>query len=268
MRMISLRPAQLAIDFLCYVDAQIKAESKSGGLSNTQRHWLAFCITAIVPTNQVCWAAFARLSLGGLKKSKISWMFRWSKIPWDSLVKHSVEAVLRYYGIRNGTLVIDDTDRERSKNVKKIGKVHKIKDKKTGGYFLGQNIIFLLLVTDKITIPVGFRFYEPDPEDRKWGKEDKRQRLLKVPRAERPKRPARNPGYPTKQESALALLREFSNHHHDVRISCILADALYGTAHFIREASKISPQVISQIRKNQIIRPKVKTNLSKAVSKA
>ena len=141
--MISLRPAQFAVDFLRYVDAQIILGTKSGGLTNAQRHWLAFCITAILLTNQVCWAAFARLSLGRIKKSKISWMFRWSKIPWDSLVKHSVKAVLRYYGVRCGTLVIDDTDHERSKNVKKIGNVHKIRDKKTGGYFRGQNIVFL-----------------------------------------------------------------------------------------------------------------------------
>jgi hypothetical protein len=42
-------------------------------------------------------------------------------------------------------LVIDDTDIERSKNVTQIGGAHKIKDKKTGGYFLGQNIVFIIL---------------------------------------------------------------------------------------------------------------------------
>ncbi len=56
--------------------------------------------------------------------------------------------------------------------------MHKIRDKKHAGFFSGQNIIFLLLVSDTLTITilVGFRFYEPDPDISAWRKEDKRLR--------------------------------------------------------------------------------------------
>ena len=60
-------------------------------------------------------------------------------------------------------MVIDDSDPERSKNTTQIAKVYKIRDKKRFGFLSGQNIIFLLLITDSPTIPVGFSFYEPDP---------------------------------------------------------------------------------------------------------
>ncbi|KJU81953.1 hypothetical protein MBAV_005857 [Candidatus Magnetobacterium bavaricum] len=49
-------------------------------------------------------------------------------------------------------------------------------DKETGGYIIGQNIVFIVLVTPKITIPVGFEFYVPEPEMTKWYKEEKRLR--------------------------------------------------------------------------------------------
>jgi hypothetical protein len=75
----------------------------------------------------------------------------------------SVRVVLKTYGITEGVLVLDDSDRARSKNTRNLHKVHKLKDKKTNGYTMGQNLVFLVLVTPKITIPVGFAFYEPDP---------------------------------------------------------------------------------------------------------
>jgi hypothetical protein len=50
---------------------------------------------------------------------------------------------------------------------KKIHKLHKIKDKKTGGYLLGQSLVLLLFVSEKITFPIGFAFYAPDPAIKK-----------------------------------------------------------------------------------------------------
>ena len=58
---------------------------------------------------------------------------------------------------------IDDTDKKRSKSTRKISYVHKIKHKPSGGYVMGQSIVFLVLITPKITIPVGFAFHMPDP---------------------------------------------------------------------------------------------------------
>ena len=67
--------------------------------------------------------------------------------------------VLEKYGISEGELVGDDSDRQRAKTTKRIFAAHKIFDKKTGGYFNGQTVILLYLVTPKISLPVGFRFW-------------------------------------------------------------------------------------------------------------
>jgi hypothetical protein len=37
-----------------------------------------------------------------------------------------------------------------------------------------QTVVLLLLVTQSVTIPVGFAFYMPDPALTAWTKEDKR----------------------------------------------------------------------------------------------
>jgi hypothetical protein len=68
-----------------------------------------------------------------------------------SLLQASTKHIISAYGIKYGVLVIDDTDKQRSKNTTEIAKLHKIRDKKTSGYFNGQNLIFLLLVCEKVT---------------------------------------------------------------------------------------------------------------------
>ena len=65
---------------------------------------------------------------------------------------------------RKGILSTDDSDHRRSKTTKRIFKAHKLKDKKSGGYVNGQTIVLLVLVTPKVTLPVGFAFYQADPE--------------------------------------------------------------------------------------------------------
>lgn len=116
--------------------------------------------------------------------------------------------------------------------------------------------MFLVLVTDLITVPVGFAFYMPDPEMTAWNKLIKKLRKKGVPPKERPPKPLKNVKYPTKQEIALSLPAQFAKYHPDVRIKCILADALYGTADFADKASRVfgGVQVISQIKCNQKIR--------------
>ena len=41
-------------------------------------------------------------------------------------------------------LMIDDTDKQRSKSVQDIASLHKLHDKDSGGYILDQNLVFLL----------------------------------------------------------------------------------------------------------------------------
>lgn len=158
-------------------------------MSALQCHWLSFVILGLLVTNSLCWSRFERFGLNEYKASAICWMFKKAKIAWDFLLHASVLKIIESYSIHHGVLVIDDTDAERSKYTKQIAKVHTIRDKKSAGYFRGQNIIFLVLVTDKVTIPVGFEFYQPDPEMSAWVKEDKRLRGKKVPKKFCPEKP-------------------------------------------------------------------------------
>jgi hypothetical protein len=255
-RMIIGKPAPFVSAFIEAVDTAIRAHQPHYAMSATQRAWLAFCLTAVLVTNSICWARFERASLGTYALAALSWMFRHSKIPWDHLLMASVRVILRHHGITSGSLVVDDTDNQRSKSAKTLAHLYKLRDKESGGYLWGQSLVFLVLVTAKISIPVGFVFYQPAPEFSAWYKKDKALKKLGVSKPQRPPKPAPDPRYPTKQHLALHLLEAFKAHHPDIQVHCITADALYGTAPFVDGASALfgGVQVLSQIRSNQNIR--------------
>src|ERR671924_1136993 len=254
--MVIGKPAPFVSAFVDAIDAAIRTHQPHHALSVTQRTWLAFGIPAVLVTNSICWARFARASLGTYALAALSWMFRHSKIPWDHLLVASVRVILQHHGITSGSLIVDDTDNPRSKSAKALAYLYKLRDKDSGGYLWGQSLVFLLLVTAKISLPVGFVFYQPAPELSAWYKKDKALKKQGVPKHQRPPKPAPNPQYPTKQHLALRLLEMFKAHHPDIRVHCIAADALYGTAPFVDGASALfgGVQVISQIRSNQHLR--------------
>src|SRR5437660_11774726 len=113
-----------------------------------------------------------------------------------------------------------------------LAHLYKLRDKDSGGYLWGQSLVFLVLVTPKISIPVGFTFYQPAPERSAWYRQEKVLKKQGVPKQQRPPKPAPHPLYPTKQQLALRLLERFKGHHPGLRVHCIVADALYGTAPF------------------------------------
>jgi hypothetical protein len=254
--MVIGKPAPFVSAFVDAVDAAIRTHQPHHTLSGTQRTWLAFCITAVLVTNSICWARFERASLGAYAMAALSWMFRHSKIPWDHLLVASVRVILRHHGLTSGSLVIDDTDNPRSKSAKALAYLYKLRDKESGGYLWGQSLVFLVLVTPKISMPVGVGFYQPAPELSAWYKTDKNLKRQGVPPKQRPRKPGPNPQYPTKEQLALRLLASFKAHHPEVRIHAVMADALYGTATFVDGASTLfnGVQVLSQIRSNQNIR--------------
>ena len=254
--MVIGKPAPFVRAFVDAVDAAMRTHQPQHALSGTQRTWLAFCITAVLVTNSMCWARFARASLGTYAMAALSWMCRHSKIPWDHLLVASVRVILRHHGITAGTLVVDDTDNPRSKSAKALAYLYKLRDKTSGGYRWGQSLVLLVLVTPKISLPVGVVFSQPAPELSAWYKTDKSLKKQGVPPKQRPRKPAPNPQYPTKEQLALRLLASCKTHHPDVRIHAVMADALYGTATFVDGASSLfnGVQVLSQIRSNQNIR--------------
>jgi hypothetical protein len=250
------KPAPFVRAFVDAIDEAIRAQRPSHGLSAMQRTWLALCVTAVLVTNSICWARFERASLGTYSLAALSWMFRHSKIPWDDLLVASVRVILRHYGITSGSLVIDDTDNQRSKSAQTLAHLYKLRDKDSGGYIWGQSLVFLVLVTPKISIPVGFTFYQPAPELSAWYRQDKALKKQGVPKQQRAPKPPPQPLYPTKQQLALRLLERFKGQHPGIRVHCIAADALYGTAPFVDGASALfgGVQVISQARSNQNVR--------------
>jgi hypothetical protein len=254
--MIIGKPAPFVSAFVAAVDDAIRAHQPSCGMSAMQRTWLAFCVTAVLVTNSICWARFARASLGTYSLAALSWMFRHSKMPWDHLLVASVRVILRHHGLTSGSLIIDATDNPRSKSAKALAYLYKLRDKESGGYLWGQSLVFLVLVTPKISLPVGFVFYQPAPELSAWYKQAKVLKKQGVPPKQRPPTPAPNAQYPPKQQLALRLLAAFKTQQPDSRVHCIAADALYGTGSFVDEASAIfgGVQVLSQIRSNQNIR--------------
>src|SRR2546422_2896982 len=207
--MIIGKPAPFVSAFIEAVDTAIRAHQPHHAMSATQRAWLAFCLTAVLVTNAICWARFERASLGTYSLAALSWMFRHSKIPWDHLLVASVRVILRHHGITSGSLVIDDTDNQRSKAAKALAHLYKLRDKESGGYLWGQSLVFLLLVTPKISIPVGFVFYQPAPELSAWYKTAKALKKQGVAKNQRPPKPAPHPQYPPKEQLALHLLEAF-----------------------------------------------------------
>ena len=105
-------------------------------------------------------------------------------------------------------------------------------------------------------MPVGFRFYNPDPAIAAWRNKRKEQKEAGVPVKQRAKKPKINPAYPSKHTIALQLLEEFSTNHPNIKVQAVLADALYGNAKFMDQAADLTScsQVISQLRKNQLVK--------------
>jgi len=254
--MILGKPAPFVRAFVDAVDDAIREHHPRHAMSATQRAWLAFCVTAVLVTNSICWARFERASLGTYALAALSWMFRHSKMPWDKLLVASVRGILRHHGLTSGTLVIDDTDNPRSKSAKALAHLSKLRDKASGGSLWGQSLVFLVLVTPKISIPVGFVFSQPAPELSAWYKKEKTLKKQGIPKNQRPPKPAPNPHYPTKEQLALRLLEAFKAQHPSLRVHCIMADALYGTATVVDGASAMfgGVQVLSHIRSNQNMR--------------
>ena len=157
--MVLGKPAPFVSALVKAVDEAIRTHNPSHGMSTIHRAWLAFCVTTVLVTSSICWARFERASLGSYSLAALSWMFRHSKIPWDELLVASVRVILRHYSLNSGSLVIDDTDNKRSKSAQTLAHLYKLHDKESGGYVWGQSLVFLVLVTPKISIPVDFACY-------------------------------------------------------------------------------------------------------------
>jgi hypothetical protein len=62
--MVLGQPAPFVRAFVEAVDDAMRAHHPRQTMSATPRAWLAFCVTAVLVTNAMCWARFERASLG------------------------------------------------------------------------------------------------------------------------------------------------------------------------------------------------------------
>jgi hypothetical protein len=253
--MFFLQPLATSQAFLEQLNQSL-ASLSAPTLSQTQKLWLSICITGILVTNSVCWKKFERAGFGKYSSVTLSAMFRRGKLCWDKLLLASILLIFKQYDITKGMLALDGTDNSRSKNTKNISKVHKIKDKASGGFIQGQALTIMILITDKVTIPVGFEFYEPDLAHISWRKKDKQLKKQGVSKQDRPKEPPKSPEHLSPIEIAVKMLKQFQDDFPQIKVTAILADALYGAKSFFKPVAKIYPQVqiISQVKKNQKVR--------------
>jgi len=117
-------PLPFIKNYVSQLSEAIKTICPEKQLSRTQQYWLSFCVMAIMVTNSVCWSRFQKVGIGQYRIGALSWMFRKSRISWESLLQVSVCMILQRYGITEGNIGIDDTDKKRSKSTTKISHVH------------------------------------------------------------------------------------------------------------------------------------------------
>ena len=251
------RPIDCVGKYVGQLSAEMERKEGKRVLTWHQKAWMEFMLMCLIVTESVCWRQYVRVGLGRYSEALLSYYFR-CEMNWELLLTISTRIVLESFGTYEGIVVIDDSGKKRSKVTKRIPFVHYYKDKEGTGCVRGQETIFLVLVTPLITIPVGYAFYQPDPEYTAWAKEERRLKKRGMPKALRPKKPQPNPEYPTKQQIALRMLEEFCRDCPYVTIKLVLADALYGNADFMDKAVLISKQnqVISQLRSTQKVRDK------------
>lgn len=239
-------------EYVKSLNEQIGLINNGAKLSKTQTRWLGFVLSSIIVSNTICWAVFERISNRRFKSINLLGIFRRAKLPWDKLMLASIKLIIKKYKLTEGVILLDDSDKSRSKNVKKIHAAHKVKDKATNGYSIAQNIMFLVLVTDKVTIPLGFSFYEPDPKWMKWSATDKKLKKQKVPKKDRPIEPEKT--HKGKRELAVGLVEEFVSNFPEFKIRAVCADCFFGNKKFTDGINAVcKSQVISQIRSNQIV---------------
>ncbi|HRY16226.1 MAG TPA: hypothetical protein P5330_10200 [Candidatus Competibacteraceae bacterium] len=85
------------------------------------------------------------------------------------------------------------------------------------GGFHGPTVVLLFLVTATVSLPVGFRFYPPDPAVAACKKTDDALKKQGVKKSERLSKPEPKATYPSKLGLLLELLREFQGDHPGLR---------------------------------------------------
>ena len=143
------------------------AEHGEVTLTSKQAKLVARLLSGILLLGAFKVSRIAALFLMEISPPAIYAMLRRSAIPFDKLFWGSLKLVIGLFGVRTVTIAIDDTERERSKGCRALPFVRKAVCKLTGGWIQVQNLLFFVLVTDKVTIPIWFSFHRPSQLSKK-----------------------------------------------------------------------------------------------------
>ena len=137
--------------------------SESAGLALTAKQSLlvSMLLSSVLLQGTFSVTGVAALFLMRLSPAAIYAMLRRSKIPFDRLFWGAIKLLFELFDIKDIVITIDDTERERSKQCRVLPFVRKAICKATGGWVQAQNIVFFVLVTDRVTIPIWFHFHRP-----------------------------------------------------------------------------------------------------------
>jgi hypothetical protein len=267
--MLLLNPLPEAKIFVSQLNTILTGWHKDS-LTNRQYRFIALIISAMTLSAQLNWSWMRRASLGRTGVTALSWMFRCAKIRWDEVLQAAAYYLFQLYGVFEVHLVVDDSDRPRSKITKTLFGVFKTFDKKTGGFLQAQNIIFVLVVTKVFSFPIAFAFFQPDPVYSTWLRATRKLKKRGIAREDWPEELKKEPvrdhkKYPTRIELAASLLAEVQKFFagitilvhgqpRKIRVVTISADAAYFSKvlkNTVRQLFK-KTQFVSQLKKSQI----------------
>ena len=199
--------------------------------------FLATMVTANALLGKFIFTSAAQFFVNGKSANALRMMFRRKGGQIKELFEGGVILLFDKFGVKSLVLAIDDTSRDRSKSCKIIPYVQKLKCKVTGGWRQAQSIVFISVVTDKISIPIWFSFHEaPDLTKEEKKRCKKNPKLIKKIDKE----------YKTKVDLAESGLEKVSNFlkkiEHSIgrkiEVKCITGDYGYASSQIQGAVSK------------------------------
>ena len=145
------------------VTRYVSLVAERGGVDLTRKQLLMLTrlLSGMILLGSLKISGVAAFFLMQVSPAAIYAMLRRAKIPYKKMFWGSLKVIIELLKVRVITLAIDDTERERSKGCKFLPYVRKAICKATGGWIRAQNLVFIVLVTERATIPIWFCFHRP-----------------------------------------------------------------------------------------------------------
>ncbi len=177
-------------------------------------------------------------------------------MPWDERWVARVRGILRHEGRHAGSLVLDDTDHNRSTAAHTRAHRSTLHATDSGGSVWGQRLVFLGVVPPTLSRPGGVVCSQPAPAWRAWDKQATALQPHGVPPKPRPSPPPAHPRSPTTHALALSVRAPWKTQPPAGKVNGLTAEARSGPASCGDGASARcgGVQVLAPIRSTQTVR--------------